>query len=165
MLSDSDRLSLSILRVEDRKMSLEMSQNPLVMNYISGRALTLDEAEKRFKDQLLFNSKNPGLGYIKAMNKLTNKPIGYLKMAKMEPGTLEIGYGILPQFWGQGYASEMLKVILNYTPTLKNFHTLVGVVHPDNLASIKVLSKHNFTLKDEVYIDNIKVAHYKKPNK
>ncbi len=165
MLSDSERLRFSFLKAEDRSISLVISQNSDVMNFIAGRALTIDEAEKRFEDQLLYNLKNPSLGFIKAVDKTSNIIIGYLKMSNMEPGYLEIGYALLPLYWSLGYASEMLKVMLNHTPTLKNFHTLVGVVDAGNMASINVLVKQGFTIRKDIKSNKVNVLQYIKPNK
>ena len=162
MLPDSERLKFSFLQEKDRDLSLRMSQDSMVMNYISRGALSFENANKRFEDQLLYNSKNFGLGFIKAIDKKTSKTVGYIKMAKMNPGELEVGYALLPQYWGCGYASEMLKVMISYALSFKNFHTLVGIVDDENIASIKVLTKQGFKLKVD---DSIKARQYIKPNK
>jgi ribosomal-protein-alanine N-acetyltransferase len=165
MLLDSPNISYSPITSEDRNLSLVMWQNAKVMNFIKGRALTPLEAETRFEEQLSFNAKNPNLGFIKAKLKVNNEIIGYLKMVKMEPGVLEIGYALLPNYWGKGLASEILKAMMAYALNLSDFHTLVGVVDTSNFASIKVLIKQTFTLDKEFLRDGAKVAHYFKKNK
>ena len=54
---------------------------------------------------------------------------------------IDIGYGILPEFRGKGYAFEAAKAIYDYGYQELNLEKIVAIVNPDNLPSIKLLSK------------------------
>ena len=51
---------------------------------------------------------------------------------------LEVGYSILPNHWGKGYASEAAQAHRNHAFENKLANELVSVVHVDNIKSAKV---------------------------
>lgn len=51
---------------------------------------------------------------------------------------IEVGYSILPKFWGQGYASEAAQAYRNHAFENNLANELVSVVHVDNIKSAKV---------------------------
>lgn len=53
----------------------------------------------------------------------------------------EISYGLLPEFWGEGYAYEAVRWVVENTMIDK----LIAETQLANLASIKLLKKLNFT--------------------
>jgi RimJ/RimL family protein N-acetyltransferase len=161
---ESERLIYKQLTLEDKELSIGMSQDELVMKYITGRALNGQEALKRFEGQLVVNFRNASLGFIKANEKVSGEVIGYLKMAKMEPGVLEVGYAVLSKFWGKGFATEMLKSMEAHALHFQQFHQLIGVIDVNNPASAKVLLKQGFTFQKELIIMGKKTAYYIKNN-
>jgi len=56
----------------------------------------------------------------------------------------EIGYGISPNYWGEGYFSEILKVVLDYLIHNLKFHRIWAKTQSNNIASIKGLQKIGF---------------------
>jgi len=64
----------------------------------------------------------------------------------------EIGYWLLPEYWGKGYISEAATVVCNYGFTEMGLHRIYAYVEPENVASAKVLQKLKFlfegTLKE-----------------
>ncbi|AWW00606.1 GNAT family N-acetyltransferase [Arcticibacterium luteifluviistationis] len=145
----SSRLKYRQLLSSDENESLTMAQNGEVMVYITGAALSLKEAKERFLYQLSVNKEYKDLGFIRAESLDTGEFIGYVKMTPLNSNELEIGYAILPKFWGKGYASEMLVAMEDFAATLKSFDKLVGIADTANKPSIKVLLKRNFTLQKE----------------
>ncbi|MFZ5354528.1 MAG: GNAT family N-acetyltransferase [Bacillota bacterium] len=53
----------------------------------------------------------------------------------------EIFYHIGKDYWGRGYATEAAQAMTEYAFNTLKLNRLIGVVHPDNAASIKVLEK------------------------
>jgi ribosomal-protein-alanine N-acetyltransferase len=61
-----------------------------------------------------------------------------------ERGTAEIGYSVLPEFQGQGLATEMVAGIVQWAkrqPRLKRIEAETSI---DNAASLRVLAKNGF---------------------
>jgi ribosomal-protein-alanine N-acetyltransferase len=52
-----------------------------------------------------------------------------------------IGYGISPNRWGNGYATEAAQLIVGFGFEALGLHRIWATHHPDNLASRKVLEK------------------------
>ncbi len=64
-----------------------------------------------------------------------------------ENAKAEIGYDIAKACWGQGYASEAIYSLVEYAFTKLAFNRIEAKVHPENVNSIKVLQKLNFTFE------------------
>lgn len=71
---------------------------------------------------------------------------GLLVQTINETEYLEIGYSILPQFWGKGYASEA--AIKCRKMAFENGYAtqLISLVHQDNVASAKVALKNGMQI-------------------
>lgn len=62
-------------------------------------------------------------------------------MPLQDSGLIEIGYRYTQKSWGQGIASEAAAVVLDHGFRVLRFDPIVGVTHPDNHASQRVLEK------------------------
>jgi [ribosomal protein S5]-alanine N-acetyltransferase len=62
-------------------------------------------------------------------------------------GSVEIGYGLSPHYWGKGYFQEAADVILDYIFNNLFFHRVVARTSKSNKASIKGLEKIGFKLE------------------
>ena len=58
-----------------------------------------------------------------------------------DSGLIEIGYRYVMRAWGQGVATEAARAVLDHGFRALAFDPIVGVTHPDNLASQRVLAK------------------------
>ena len=52
-----------------------------------------------------------------------------------------MGYRILPQYWGKGFATEAAMAALDYGFNKLDLSEIIGMVHEENVASRKVLEK------------------------
>ena len=57
---------------------------------------------------------------------------------------VEFGYRLLPKFWGQGYATEAGRAVVNHAFGGLGLTALCAIIHPDNLASSTVAEKLGF---------------------
>lgn len=87
--------------------------------------------------------------------------VGMIDLFDFEPKHQRVGLGILisPQFENKGYATEALKLLINYTFTHLNVHQIYANITEDNTNSIALFEKCGFKLvgvkKDWVYIDRM----------
>jgi ribosomal-protein-alanine N-acetyltransferase len=58
-----------------------------------------------------------------------------------ETDEVEVGYLLSRQFWGRGYATEGAKTSLEFGFDQLGLKRIIGLTHPDNKASQKVLLK------------------------
>lgn len=57
----------------------------------------------------------------------------------------EVGYWLIPEFWGQGYAIEALRVILEFGFEQMQLHRIEAFVEKGNHISSRILDKFKFT--------------------
>ena len=58
-----------------------------------------------------------------------------------EAGRVEIGYNIIPAYEGQGYATEMVRQVIDWAFQTPGIETITAECRDDNISSIRVLEK------------------------
>lgn len=135
--------------------------NDEVMKYITGKGLTEQEAGARFKKALETNGKTPEMGFYAVYKKKEGVFTGIAKIVYFKDDQAEVGYGSLPEFWGKGYASEMLLCLVNYSRSLPRIKELIAIVNPENAASKKVLTNQRFVWHETNLEDGRPVEYYR----
>lgn len=79
------------------------------------------------------------------IRKKDNANIGYVQLVKIEEGW-EIGYHIAKIYTGHGYATEAVKLFLDYIRNNMDIKQVYGIALFDNKASRRVLEKCGFKL-------------------
>ncbi|MBB6108789.1 ribosomal-protein-alanine N-acetyltransferase [Mucilaginibacter lappiensis] len=143
----TERLILRRFTFADAPKLFELRKDPVIMQYIS-RPLskTLDDAIDLIK---VINDLLKGNNGITWCITLKNEQefvgsIGFWRIEK-ENYRAEIGYLLNPAYQGRGIMQEAIETIINYGFGPMSLHTIQANVSPDNLASIKLLQKNNFT--------------------
>ena len=136
---DTSRLSFRCFKSGDLDQVLLLNRDPKVMTYFPGMK-TIDEIKLDFKRYLEYHQKYPGYGYWYTSLKDQNVFVGFFVVKILaETGETEIGYRLLPEYWGRGLATEGAKGMVDYVKNTLKISRVVGVVNPENLASRKVL--------------------------
>lgn len=76
--------------------------------------------------------------------------------------TLEIGYSIAPELWGQNLATEMIAGLIHYGFAGTNINQLVAFTELPNIASQRVLEKNGFVRGDNL-MEDIELAFFRLP--
>ncbi len=72
--------------------------------------------------------------------------VGDLSFKGLNPdGSAEIGYGIDPAYWGNGYATEAVAAAVNWALAQNGVTRIEAETDPDNAGSQRVLEKCGFT--------------------
>ncbi|WP_259015663.1 GNAT family N-acetyltransferase [Emticicia fluvialis] len=117
-----------------------------VMKYITGHALTKEEAIERY---LKFTDE-PIAGNYFVLDAASGQTIGLAKLAVESPGVVEIGYSLFEDYWGKGLASEMAQALMDYALETLKPEKIIGFVDSRNRASVRILEKVGLTLESEV---------------
>ncbi len=120
--------------------------NKQVMAMITERALSREEAWKKF-NHFLRNSKiHPDYGTFKVLQNTTGHLLGMAKLEiREENGSeAELGYLLQPEYWGQGYGNEIAEVLLEVAKTDPRLKRVYAITDPQNIASRKILLKNGF---------------------
>ena len=88
--------------------------------------------------------------------KESNTPIGGISIHSQEDDKLlcKVGYSIHPNYWNKGYATEALKVVLEYMLNEIGYQKVVAECLVDNPASKKVMEANNMVFEKEKIIND-----------
>ena len=137
------RLAMREFVPDDIEDVYRLDSDPRVMKYISGgKPGTLADAHATIKRVTRNYRLYPDLGSWYTVRRDTGKFIGWfsLKYCGKSPD-IEIGYRLLPEAWGQGFATEGATAMHDYGFDDLGLHRIIGVTDPGNRASQKVLMK------------------------
>lgn len=77
--------------------------------------------------------------------KKSGETAGYLSFkGPQEKGAVEIGYGMLPEYEGQGYMTEAVGAAVDWAFSQEDVYTVYAETDADNAASARVLEKQSF---------------------
>jgi len=78
-----------------------------------------------------------------------------------ETAEVEVGYLLGQPFWGQGLATEAAQACVRYGFEQLGLETIVGIVHPDNIASQRVVEKLGLSFVDRTRYFGMDCYHYR----
>jgi len=108
--------------------------------------LTLSETKQIFEDQLSRYHHEPHTGRYFIINKANNQYIGTFLLRKNDDNdAVEIGYALIKNEWGKGYATELVKQGVDYVFSSTIFEVIHAYTNLPNFNSKKVLVKCGFT--------------------
>ena len=70
---------------------------------------------------------------------------GYVQLAPVEDGRWEIGYHVVKEMTGRGYATEAVRAFLPVMMDKLGLTEVAGICDAENAASVRVLEKCGFT--------------------
>ena len=125
----------------------ELDSDPRVMRYIgSGRSSTREQIDAVMQRLPRAYALYPGLGTWRATRRDNGDFIGWFAL-KYVPGTaeVEVGYRLRHGAWGRGFATEVARELVRYGFDDLGLKRIIGVTHPANVASQRVLRKIGLT--------------------
>ncbi len=138
-------LTLEKFTLADFAYYLQLVGNAEVMAMITERALPESEARADF-DQLLANNRlHPLLGSFKVLDADGRfLGLGKLALESANSDAAELGYMLLPAFWGQGLGSAIAAELLARAQQVPTLRRLTAIIDPANTASRRILEKLGF---------------------
>jgi RimJ/RimL family protein N-acetyltransferase len=151
---ETDRLALRQFVEADAAHLLILDGDPEVMRYVGPYALA-DEVAYRERIQnyfLPYYDKGPDFGFWVAEEKGSGRFIGWFHLrpaleyrfareAGFRDGDFDIGYRLIREAWGMGYATEVTRTLIRRGFDRPAVHTIVACVLVGNPASCRVLEK------------------------
>lgn len=138
---ETERLLLQRLRYEDaEEIFYTYASKPEAAKFMAW------PVHKRIEDTRAFvryaiDAWSLGLDYSFAIRlKKTNKFIGSFGVIH-ENGRVQFGYVLTPTEWGHGYATEVVRKMMDVLKTFPSLFRIGTFVDVDNIASINVLKK------------------------
>ncbi|MES2628730.1 MAG: GNAT family N-acetyltransferase [Bacteroidota bacterium] len=154
--TETSRLRLRNLVLEDAPFILELVNTPGWLQYVGDRGIrTEEDARVYILSGPLHSYMTTGFGFQLVELRECRTPIGLcglVKRAELEHA--DLGYALLPTYYGQGYAFEAAESMLNSSRMDYNMATVLAITNKDNDASIHLLEKLGFTRLGETILHN-----------
>lgn len=144
VIGRTPRLVLRRLAYSDAALIQPLADNWEVAKQTANLPYPYSEAEARqFVDRAMA-AHQAGKELVFAITRRQDETLIGLIGLVADVAPMEVGYWFGQPYWGQGYASETMGAILDYTRAILCGRRLHAVVFEDNLASIRVLTKSGF---------------------
>ncbi len=108
---------------------------------------SIEETKLLLQKWIALQNAAPRLSYIFAIRSKENEFIGLIaiNIGDLIFKSAEVWYKLLPAHWGNGFATEALKMILQFGFSELQLHRIEGGCAVANTASVKVLQKAGMT--------------------
>ncbi len=147
---NTERLAAERLQNEHFDFIHDMHQNNQIMLYLGG--VRSHQQTLAYMERNLSHWEKYGYGIWILREKITGYHVGRggLRNATLEGKIeVEVAYGLLPEFWNKGLATEFTMKIVQIGLFKIGFSSLVSITKPDNLASQAVMRKSGFEFERE----------------
>jgi len=159
---ETERLEHRAFTLEDASAFFAINGNSEVMR-LTGEPLvpSLDAAREAIAYYSDFET--VGYGRWACVLKETKAVIGFCGLKYLtDLNVVDVGYRFLPEYWGQGFATEACVAGLDFGFTTLYLEEIVGLVLPDNVASIRVLEKAGMQPDGDFMYDGMSVRRFVK---
>ena len=149
---ETERLILCEQTQDDAAFILALLNSPGWLKYIGERNVkTVVDAGNYILNGAMKSYIENGFGLYLAKLKDGNIPIGVCGLIK-RPGLeqVDIGFAFLPEHEGRGYGFESASAVMKYAGEVLGLGVVVAITTKDNEASIRLLNKIGFSLKETV---------------
>jgi RimJ/RimL family protein N-acetyltransferase len=138
---ETDRLILREFTLDDVEAFYQLGSDPAVTRFVGGSGFAnLDEARTVLLERPLADYARHGFGRWACVLKSSGAVIGFAGLKYLEDlRDVDIGYRFLPAYWGQGLATEASRPAIAFGFLQLNLPHIIGLVDPDNVASVRVL--------------------------
>jgi ribosomal-protein-alanine N-acetyltransferase len=129
----------------------ELHTHPDVMRTLGG--LRSEAATRSVLERLMLDWQTDGFGWWWLWDKATGASAGHggLRRTQVEgKPEVEVGYALLPPFWGKGYATEVARLSVDLARSELRLAEIVCFTLTTNLASQRVMQKAGFVYEKDI---------------
>jgi RimJ/RimL family protein N-acetyltransferase len=142
---ETERLVLRPFRDTDVDLLHKILSAPSVLKYFPRSEPPKLESVKRLVANQLEHWATHGYGWWAVEHRSAGELIGWCGLTYLpETNETEVAYLLAEPYWGQGLATEAAARALKFGFDQVKVGDIVGIVHPENLASQRVLEKIGF---------------------
>jgi ribosomal-protein-alanine N-acetyltransferase len=143
---ETERLRFRLVEQADFNEWLPMFEQPKVADFLGlDKSQPIQEICTTFFERVFSRYKRGTGGMNALIEKSTGAMVGQCGLMIQNVGGkkyLEVGYAVIPQFWGKGYASEAAIKCRDYAFENELAETLISVINVGNIGSEKVAQKN-----------------------
>jgi len=147
-LIETERCSIKTLHANDVSDVGSLYVNHEVRKYLGGPRQEV--AISTLLDEMLAPTDNSYYWVVR--EKKTDRFIGLVSLDPHHDGVnMEVSYQFLPEWWGKGFATEVVQVIIDSALNILNLGTIVAETQTANEPSCRLLEKLGMKLEKTVY--------------
>lgn len=164
ILCETPRLFLRSWVPDDWKRFRPLATDPRVLKYIgAGKPLTDEQIKGRIADWIRLEQER---GWIlwPVIHREDAALIGFCGFWDGFAPDVEIGWRLVPDYWGRGIATEAASVVMEYGFRRWNFPRLISVAQIGNAASIRIMQKLGMQFDQSFIHEGYEVVRYMKSN-
>lgn len=143
VLLESNRLLLREITLNDADFIFKLMNDPAWIQNIGDREIySVKDAEDYIQSKIFASYQENGFGFYVIELKDSQERVGSAGLVNREGlEHIDIGYALLPDYRGHGYAFEATKMIYDYGTKSLGLDKIVAIVNPKNQKSILLLEK------------------------
>ncbi|MCL1079979.1 N-acetyltransferase [Parashewanella spongiae] len=149
IITETERLIIREFTLEDAEDVFMFNSNNEVNRFTGDDCLkSIEDAKKIIREIWLYEYQKYGYARWATELKETGKVIGFTGFKFETRSTVQatdIGYRFLPEYWGQGLATESGLACIEYAKKHMSLEQILGDVVVDNTGSSNVLKKLGFS--------------------
>ncbi|CAH6891394.1 GNAT family N-acetyltransferase [Vibrio chagasii] len=146
---ETERLRLRMITPQDAVFIQRLYSSEDFLRYIGDKEINDSEkAVEYIENNILKMHKEKGVCLLMVEIKDSSTPIGICGLIKRDTlQSHDIGYGFVPEFYGQGFAQEAAEAIIEQAKQNADIDHLVAITTSDNIRSIVLLTKLGFVFE------------------
>ena len=152
IILETDRLQLREYVEEDAEAFFRLNTDPDVLRFVPDKPLlNVEQARQILIDHPIADYRKYGFGRGACILKSTGEQIGFAGLKYLEElGEVDVAYRLMPSYWGQGLATEAALASVRFGFADLDLKRIIGLVMPENIASVRVLEKIGLRYVDGV---------------
>jgi [ribosomal protein S5]-alanine N-acetyltransferase len=158
---ETRRLRFRLLHENDFENWLPLFRTQEAEKFLGLASIPTPEERCKKWFEIVLNRYKKDLGGMNVLiNKETGQLVGQCGLLIQEVDNqreLEIGYSILPAFWGHGYATEAAIKCKGYAFEHKYSDSLISIIHVNNIRSEKVAMKNGMLFEKKTIFKEMPV--------
>ncbi len=138
---------------DDAEVFFRLNSHPDVMRYTGEPCLTsIEEARRAISSYPDFD--RVGYGRWGCFERKSGDLIGFCGLKYLqELDAVDVGFRFFPEYWGRGLGTEVCAASIAFGLDTLKLNSLIGLVLPENTASIRVLEKCGMHQNGEIEFD------------
>jgi RimJ/RimL family protein N-acetyltransferase len=142
----TSRLILRSFTLDDAPFILRLLNEPSFIDNIADKGVrTLEQAKDYLSQGPMASYTAHGHGLWMVQHRESGTPMGMCGLIKRDTlPEVDLGYALVPEFWGQGHAREAATACLHWGRDSLGLSGVMAIVSPGNAASIRLLESLGF---------------------
>ncbi len=159
---ETPRLRLRPWTVEDTDGLFAILQEKDILRYFPNPKAPERSRAEAYINRHIEHWAEKGFGHWAVVSPQDGRLLGWNGLEYLpELKEVEVAYLLSHEAWGRGYATEAARAAVSFGFESAALGEIIGLVHPENLASIRVLEKCGLRYADRIQLWGMELCRYR----